>query len=138
MSCQAKTKPSSRKTYLHWRDGKKTWQMKFHPDKCTVTRISTNRKQFLKTNYQIHGRTLEVVDSSKYMYLGATISEDLAWKKHIDNTVNKANRTLGFIRRNLGDCTAPVKAAVYSTLVRPCLNTPPQFGILINQATFTT
>ena len=47
MSCQAKTKPSSRKTYLHWRDGKKTWQLKFHPDKCMVTRISTNRKQIL-------------------------------------------------------------------------------------------
>ena len=62
---------------------------------------------------------MEVVDSSKY--LGVTISEDLAWKKHIDNTVNKANRTLGFIRRNLGDCTAPVKAAAYSTLVRPVL-----------------
>ena len=85
-----------------------TWQTKFHPDKCTVIRISTNRKQILKTDYQIHGITLEVVESSKY--LGVTISQDLAWKKHIDNTVNKANRTLGFIRHNLGDCTAPVKA----------------------------
>ena len=51
---------------------------------------------------------LEVVDSSKY--LGVTISEDLTWKKHIDNTVNTANITLGFI---LGDCTAPVKAAAF-------------------------
>ena len=96
-----------------------TRQMKFHPDKCMVVRISTNRKQILKTNYQIHCHTLEVIDSSKY--LGVTISKDLAWKKHIDNTVNKANRTLGVIRRNLGDCTAPVKAAAYSTLVRPVL-----------------
>ena len=93
-----------------------TWQMKFHPDKCMVIRISTNRKQILKTNYRIHGHTLEVVDSSKY--LGVTIGENLAWKKHIDNTVNKANRNLGFIRRNLGDCTAAVKAAAYSMLVR--------------------
>ena len=96
-----------------------TWQMKLHPDKCTVIRISTNKKQILRTNYHIHGHTLEVVDSSKY--LGVTISEDLTWKKHIDNTVNKANKTLGFIRRNLGDCTAPVKAAAYSTVVRPVL-----------------
>ena len=87
--------------------------------KCTVIRISTNKKQILKTNYHIHGHTLEVVDSSKN--LGVTISEDLTWKKHIDNTVNKANKTLGFIRRNLGDCTAPVKAAAYSTVVRPVL-----------------
>jgi hypothetical protein len=49
--------------------------------------------------------TLEVVDSAKY--LGVTISEDLQWSKHIDNTVSKANRTMGFIRRNLRDCTKP-------------------------------
>ena len=91
----------------------------FHPDKCTVIRISTNKKQILKTNYHIHGHKLEVVDSSKC--LGVTISEGLTWKKHIDNTVNKANKTLCFIRRNLGDCTAPVKAAAYSTVVRPVL-----------------
>ena len=90
--------------------------MKFHPDKCTV--ISTNKKQILKTNYHIHGHTLEVVDSIKY--LGVSISEDLIWKIHID-TVNKANKTLGFIRRNLGDCTASVKAAAYSAVVRPVL-----------------
>ena len=96
-----------------------TLQMKFHPDKCTIIRISINKKQILKTNYHIHGHTLEVVDSSKY--LGVTISEDLTWKKHIDNTVNKANKTLRFIWHNFGDCTAPVKAAAYSTEVRPVL-----------------
>ena len=96
-----------------------TWQKKFHPDKCTVIRICTNKKQILNTNYHIHDHTLEVVDSIKY--LGVTISEDLIWKKHIDNTVNKANKTLGFIRRNLGDCTAPMKAGAYSTVVRPVL-----------------
>ena len=104
-----------------WR-WEETWQMKFHPYKCTIIRISTNKKHILKTNYHIHGHTLEVhvVDSSKY--LGVTISEDLTWKKHIDKTVNKANKTLGFIRRNhLGDCTAPVKAAANSTVVRPVL-----------------
>ena len=42
-------------------------------------------------------------------------------KKHTDNTVNKANKTLGFIRRNLGDYTAPVKSAAYTTVVRPVL-----------------
>ena len=56
-----------------WED---TWQMKFHPEKCMVIRI---KRHIIKTNYQIHGHTLEVVDSSKY--LGVTISEDLTWKK---------------------------------------------------------
>ena len=66
--------------------------------------------------------------SNSWPYIGGSRQQQVlrchhqrAWKKHIDNTVNKANKTLGVIRRNLGDCTAPVKAAAYSTLVRPVL-----------------
>ena len=62
------------------------WQMKFQPDKCTVIRINTNKKQILKANYHIHGHTLEVVDSRKYMYLSVTISEDLTWKQGQQNS----------------------------------------------------
>ena len=78
-----------------------------------------NRRRIIDTNYQIHGHTLEVVDSSKY--LGVTISEDLTWRKHIDDTVNKANKTLGFVRRNLSACSASVNTAAYTTMVRPRL-----------------
>ena len=95
------------------------WQMSFHPQKCTVIRIATNQRHVIPTQYTLHGHTLEVVDSAKY--LGVTISEDLQWSKHIDNTVSKANRTMGFIRRNLTDCTKPVKAAAYTTMARPTL-----------------
>ena len=62
---------------------------------------------------------VEVVDSAKY--LGVTISEDLQWSKYIDNTVSKANRTMGFIRRKLRDYTKPVKAAAYTTMARSIL-----------------
>ena len=37
-----------------------TWQMTFHPAKCTVIKISTNRRQIINTSYQLHGHTLEV------------------------------------------------------------------------------
>jgi hypothetical protein len=95
------------------------WQMSFHPQKCTVVRIATNQRHVLPAQYTLHGHTLEVVDSAKY--LGVTISEDLQWSKHIDNTVSKANRAMCFIRRNLTDCTKPVKAAAYTTMARPTL-----------------
>jgi hypothetical protein len=45
--------------------------------------------------------------------------------KHIDNTVSKANRTMGFIRRNLRDYTKPVKAAAYTTMARLTLEYEP-------------
>ena len=59
--------------------------MSFHPHKCTVIRIATNQRHVIPTQYTLHGHTLEVVDSAKY--LGVTISEDLQWSKHIDNSL---------------------------------------------------
>ena len=49
--------------------------MSFHPQKCTVIRIATNQRHVVPTQYTLHGHTLEVVNSAKY--LGVTISEDL-------------------------------------------------------------
>ena len=67
----------------HW---EKNWQMSFNPIKCVELRISTKKKKVITTHYELHGHTLEVVDSSKY--LGATIKDDLSWGTHIKNTVS--------------------------------------------------
>ena len=72
-------------------------------------------KQTATYQYQIHCHTLEEVSSSKY--LEVTISEDLTWRKHTDDTVNRANKTHGFVLGNLSDCSAPVKSAAYTTKV---------------------
>ena len=82
------------------------WQMSFHPAKCTVIRISTNRRNVLDTHYFLHGHKLEVVDSSKY--LGVALSEDLSWRKHVEATSSKAFRTLGFLCHNFRDCNKSV------------------------------
>jgi hypothetical protein len=47
----------------------------------------------------VHGHTLELVTSAKY--LGLTITNKLQWDQHINNIIAKANKTLGFLRRNL-------------------------------------
>ena len=49
------------------------------------------------------------------------LTEDLSWDKHIQNTVSKGNRSVGFLRRNLRDCTPPVKASTFKIMVRPIL-----------------
>ena len=94
------------------------WQMCFHPEKCTVIRIS-GRRQPRQTTYTLHGHQLEVVDRGKY--LGITINQDLQWTCHIYNTIGKATRSLGFLRRNLGRCKPTVKATAYRTLIRPSI-----------------
>lgn len=53
------------------------------------------------------------------VYLGKTISNNLFWGRNIGSIVSKGNLTLGFIRRNLKDCTQPFKAAAYTSVVRP-------------------
>ena len=69
--------------------------------------------------YTLEGTVLENVDSIKY--LGVTITNDFKWNTHITNICTKANRTLGFLRRNLFSCPKDVKEAAYTGLVRPVL-----------------
>ena len=54
-------------------------------------------------------------------YLGVTISKDLKWNTHVRNVCTKANRTLGFLRRNLSSCPQGVNVMAYKWLVRPIL-----------------
>ena len=43
------------------------------------------------------------------------------WNNHVNNITNKANKTLGFLKRNLKIRSTSVKNAAYNTLVRPTL-----------------
>ena len=100
-----------------WEDD---WQMEFNPSKCTVIRIRHSEKQILHhSNYELHDEILEITKSSKY--LGVTITDNLSWSEHTELTAAKANRTLGFLRRNLYDCSTRVRSATYTTMVRPII-----------------
>ena len=50
-----------------------------------------------------------------------TLTSNLSWNKHVENVAAKGNRTLGFVKHNLRECTKPVMAASYTTLVQPVL-----------------
>ncbi len=94
------------------------WQMQFHPQKCTVNSVTAKRTH-ISTDYKLHGHTLQTEKDSKY--LGVTISSNLKWDNHIGNITNKANRTLGFLRRNMRGCNTMIRAKAYTTMVRPTL-----------------
>ena len=96
----------------------KQWSMDFHPQKCST--ISASRKSTKSIpSYTLHGHTIENVDSTKY--LGVTIQENLSWNGHISSMCKKANKTLGFLRRNLKIGNKKMKETAYKTLVRPIL-----------------
>ena len=84
--------------------------------------MQLTRKRIKKSHasYTLAGTNLENVESIKY--LGVTITSDLRWNTHVSNVCAKANRTLGFLRRNLYSCPQEVKEAAYKGLVRPVLD----------------
>ena len=94
------------------------WGMRFQPVKCNMMQL-TNKHSKIQASYTLEGTVLENFDSIKY--LGVTITSDLKWNSHIRNVCSKANRTLGFLRRNLFSCPKDVKEAAYKSMVRPIL-----------------
>ena len=90
--------------------------MEYHPKKCQVTNI-TSKRNIISHKYNIHGHTLEVVDSAKY--LGLNIHKSLKWNDHINQVTKKAISTLAFLRRNLHHFPRPTKSLCYLTLIRP-------------------
>ena len=66
------------------------WDMAFHPDKCS--RLSLNRSRNNEDHdYVLHGHTLAMVSSAKY--LGVTI-QSIGWEAHIDNICAKGTGCL--------------------------------------------
>ena len=69
----------------------------------------------LTTHYILNNHILEHVQENPY--LGVIISENLKWSTYINKICNKANSTLGFIRRNLKHCNQKFKETAYISLV---------------------
>ena len=78
------------------------WGMRFQPVKCNTMQLTTKRSSKIQANHTLEGTVRENVESIKY--LGVTITNDLKWNAHISNVCTKANRTFGFLRRNLYSC----------------------------------
>ena len=97
----------------------KKWGMRFQPVKCNIMQIT--RKRIKETN-NLEGTVLDNVEHIKL--LGITITNELKLNTHVSNICTKANRTLGFLRRNLSACPQDVKESAYKGLVRPV----PEYG----------
>jgi hypothetical protein len=93
-------------------------EMSLNAKKCNV--MSVCRLHVLtEFAYTVESAVLERVQS--YKYLGIYLSSDLSWNNHVDYACSRANRALGFVRRQLGKCSTMVKLKAYTTLVRPHL-----------------
>ena len=92
------------------------WYMGFNPSKCQVVRVTSSRNP-LQTQYILNGQVLEAVSSARYM--GVDISSNLSWNTHVDRITANANRSLGFIKRNIKTKSPQIREMAYQSLVRP-------------------
>lgn len=92
------------------------WNMEFNPSKCQVLHITRNKNP-IKHKYFLHGETLQAVSNAKY--LGVDLSSDLSYSTHINRITTNANKTLGFLKRNILTKNEKVRELAYKTLVRP-------------------
>ena len=92
--------------------------MEFNPSKCVAIHI-TRAKRFIKSQYSMHSQILDTVDTAHY--LGVDSSSNLNFKQHINQITctSNANRTLGFLKRNIRVKNPCVREAAYQTLLRP-------------------
>ena len=90
--------------------------MKFNSQKCFVMHIS-HARSLKEYSYSLAGDVLAT--TSSHPYLGVCITNNLSWNNHIQDICSKANRSLGFIRRNLYSCNQTTKLLAYRSLVRP-------------------
>ena len=58
----------------------KDWLMEFHPDKCSVLRV-TRKKTVNKFPYTLHGQVL--AEESETKYLGVTLTDKMSWNTQI-------------------------------------------------------
>ena len=81
---------------------------KFNPS------ITHNNKKST-TQYQVSGTELRNVSS--YKDLGVIMVNDLTWTKHVNETVHKANKVLGLLKRTVGSKNKDIFSILYKSLV---------------------
>lgn len=94
------------------------WLMTLNTDKCKLVSFH-RRANPMSFNYSINGAS--ITSCTSYKYLGVHITSCLSWAEHINHITSNANKTLGFLKRNLKHAPPHLKLAAYTTLVRPKL-----------------
>ena len=79
-------------------DWESEWQMEFNKSMCYVLYMS-RKKHSIGTFYYLQDAPVEI--STKQIYLGVDLSNDLDWSHHINSITTRANKTVCLLRRNL-------------------------------------
>jgi len=92
------------------------WLMESNPSKCQILQVTLKHK-LVEASYTIHGQTLELVESAKY--LSVTTDSKLNFNNHIDSVTKKTNGTRAFLNHKLKSCSHSIRDSTYKMYIRP-------------------
>ena len=98
------------------------WQMPFNVTKCKVMHIGYRNPN---SEYSLLGNSIESTASEKD--LGVVITNDLKFSKQCIEAEKKAQRILGYIKRQFSFRNREIVLSLYNSLVRPHLEYAVQF-----------
>ena len=109
---------------FYWSD---TWLMKFQPTKCKVLSLGHRQEQEIPNLYLYSRKedgSLEKVQLEQTEVekdIGVYVDQKLSFQEQITNKTNKANSTMGIIRRTFDHLDRQTFSQLYKSLVRPHL-----------------
>ena len=96
------------------------WLLNFHPDKCKLLTLGLRKTV---SEYHLISKSakydLEYVTNMKD--LGIVIDSNLNFEAHMHETINKANQTMGMIRRAFISIDESMFVCLFKAFVRPQL-----------------
>ena len=92
--------------------------MEFNISKCKILQITTHHN---KSTFTYKMSDIPLATALEHNYLGIHLHHKLSWDPHINYICNKANRLLGFLKRNLHNAPSEIKEHVYKQLFLPSL-----------------
>lgn len=95
-----------------------TWLMPLNLAKTKLVSF-TNHASQNSASYILNDSLVD--RTSTYKYLGVHLTSNLTWNNHINHILASANRSLGFLKRNLRHAPARLRKLAYITLIRPKL-----------------
>ena len=97
-------------------------QLRFNAANCKVPHLRQNNRKHVY-NMKTHGtrERVSIGPSIMEMDLGVLVDTDLQFSKHVEEQVNKANGTLGLIRRSFQFFNRESLKLLFTVLVRPHL-----------------
>lgn len=98
----------------NWSD---KWLLRFHPDKCKV--LSAGKRKTRRFEYKLCNTKLQYTEKEKD--IGVVMDNQLNFKDHMNEKINKANSIMGLIRRTFTYLDESAFLMLYNALVRPHL-----------------